>query len=247
VRVDVLAPTNKNTLTATRATLHLSAQSPKSLWRVNDDNKRQLQPEPCQAKQLLSTIVQKAPHQQVLEANQGDQQKELVVKSLVPPNCRELWEFLNQANHYHHFVKDYAAVVKPLTALTSPKVKWAWNDAQQQAFKDIKQKVGASPIFSDPVKGKPFHLCPDASDYAVRAAFRTEGEGWSVPSCGIWTTVHLMNHWQHLLLGAQFEVLTDHQALSKMFGQAESSTGKLARWVSKMQPFKPFNVVSAQQ
>jgi len=36
--------------------------------------------------------------------------------------------------------------------------------------------------------------------------------------------------------------LTDHQALSKMFGQAESPTGKLARWVSKMQPFKPFNV-----
>jgi len=27
-----------------------------------------------------------------------------------------------------------------------------------------------------------------------------------------------------------------------MFGQAESPTGKLARWVSKMQPFKPFNV-----
>jgi len=51
-----------------------------------------------------------------------------------------------------------------------------------------------------------------------------------------------MNHWWHLLLGAQFEVLTDHQALSKMFGQAESPTGKLARWVSKMQLFKPFNV-----
>jgi len=27
-----------------------------------------------------------------------------------------------------------------------------------------------------------------------------------------------------------------------MFGQAELLTGKLARWVSKMQPFKPFNV-----
>jgi len=37
-------------------------------------------PEPFQAKQLLSTVVQKAPHQQVQEANQGDRQKELVVK-----------------------------------------------------------------------------------------------------------------------------------------------------------------------
>jgi len=38
------------------------------------------------AKKLLSTVVQKAPHQQVQEADQGDQQKELVVKSVVPLN-----------------------------------------------------------------------------------------------------------------------------------------------------------------
>jgi len=105
-----------------------------------------------------------------LEANQGDQQKELVVKSLVPWNHRELRKFLKQANHYRHFFKDYTAVVKPLTTLTNPKVKWAWNNAQQQAFNDIKQKVGMSLIFTNPVKGKPFHLCPDASDYTVRAA-----------------------------------------------------------------------------
>jgi len=89
----------------------------KSLRPVNNDNKRQLWPEPCQAKQLLPTIVQKAPHQQVLEANQGDLQKELMVKSLVPWNCRELRGFLKQANHT--FVKDYSAVVRPLTVLMS--------------------------------------------------------------------------------------------------------------------------------
>jgi len=90
-----------------------------------------------------------------------------VVKSEVPQNCRELREFLKQVNLYCCFVKDYAAVVKPLTVLTSPKVKWAWNNAQQQAFNDIKQKVGMSLILSDPVKGKPCHIFPDASDYAV--------------------------------------------------------------------------------
>jgi len=79
-------------------------------------------------------VRKKAPHQQVLEASQGDQQEELVVKSVVPWNCRELREFLKWANHYHHFVKDYTAVVKPLTVLTSPKVKWAWNYAQQQVW-----------------------------------------------------------------------------------------------------------------
>jgi len=44
--------------------------------------------EPCQAKQLLSTVVQKAPHQQFQQADQGDRQKELVVKGVVP--CSDL-------------------------------------------------------------------------------------------------------------------------------------------------------------
>jgi len=44
------------------------------------------------------------------------------------------------------------AVVKPLTAQTSPKGKWEWNNAQQQAFNDIKQKVGT--IFTNPVKSE---------------------------------------------------------------------------------------------
>jgi len=98
-------------------------------------------------------------------------------------------------------------------------VKWAWNNAQQQAFND-KQKVGTSPIFTDPVKGKAFHLCPDTSGYAVGAALEQEGEDgqWHVVAYGNhsltnaerkWSSTekecfaveHFMNHWWHLLLG----------------------------------------------
>jgi len=50
-------------------------------------------------------------------------------------------------------------VVKPLTVLTSPKVKWAWNDAQQQEFDNIKQKVGMSPISTNPVTST---CCPSS-------------------------------------------------------------------------------------
>jgi len=96
-------------------------------------------------------------------------------------------------------------------------VEWAWNDAQQQAFNDIKEKVGTSPIFTDPVKGQPFHLCPDASDYAVGAALEQEGKDgqwhvvaygshsltsaerkWSSKEKECFAVVHFMNHWWHL-------------------------------------------------
>jgi len=65
---------------------------------------------------------------------------------------------------------------------------------------------------------------------------------WSSTEKECFAVVHFKNHWQNLLLGAQFEVLTGHQAPSKMFGQAEPPIGRLARWILKTQLFQPFNV-----
>jgi len=82
-----------------------------------------------------------------------------VVKSLVPRNRRELRGFLKRANHYFHFVKDYSAVVKPLTVLMSPNVEWTWISAQHKAFDEVKQRLASAPILAYPVNGKPFRLC----------------------------------------------------------------------------------------
>lgn len=65
---------------------------------------------------------------------------------------------------------------------------------------------------------------------------------WSVMEKECFGVVHFMDHWQHLLLGAKFEVVTNHQALSWMFRQAEPPTGKLAWWMLKTQPFQHFGV-----
>jgi len=140
-------------------------------------------------------------------------------------------------------------------------VEWTWSSAQQKAFDEVNQRLTSAPILAYPVKSKPFCLCTNASDCAIGPVLEQEGEDgqWHIVAYGSrsltdaerkWSStekeclavVHFMNHWRHLLLGAQFEVLTDHQALSKMFGQAEPPTGKLVRWILKTQPFQPFNV-----
>jgi len=59
---------------------------------------------------------------------------EQVANCAAPRNWKEFKQFLGLANYYHHFVKDYSAVVKPLTVLTSPKVDWMWSSAQQKAL-----------------------------------------------------------------------------------------------------------------
>jgi hypothetical protein len=136
-----------------------------------------------------------------------------VVKSLVLRNHRELKGFLKRANPYRRFVKDYSAVVKPLTVLTSPNVEWTWSSAQQKAFDEVKQRLTSAPILAYPVNGKPFCLCTNASDYAIGAALEQEGEfsqwhvvaygshsltnaerKWSSTEKECFAVVHFMNH-----------------------------------------------------
>jgi len=85
---------------------------------------------------------------------------------------QELRQLLGLANYYPRFVKDYSVVVKPLTVLTSPKVEWTWNSAQQKAFDEVKKRLVSAPILAYPVNGKLFH----ASDYAIRSVLEKEGE-----------------------------------------------------------------------
>jgi len=186
---------------------------------------------------------------------------EQVANCAAPRNRKELRQFLGLAKYYRRFVKDYSVVVKPLTMLTSPNVEWTWSSAQQKAFDEVKQRLTSAPILAYPVNSKPFRLCTNISDYPIGAALEQEGEdglwhvvaygsrslsgaekNWSATEKECFEVVHFMNYWWHFLLGAKFKVLSDHQALSWMFGQAEPPTGKLAMWILKTQPFQPFNV-----
>jgi len=92
---------------------------------------------------------------------------EQVANFAAPRNWKELRQFLGLANYYCRFVKDYSAVVKPLTVLTSPNVDWTWSSAQQKAFDEVKKRLTSVPILAYPVNGKPFCLCTNASDYPV--------------------------------------------------------------------------------
>jgi len=89
---------------------------------------------------------------------------EQVANCAAPSNRKGLRQFLGLANYYRRFVKDYSAVIKPLTMLTSSNVEWTWSSAQQKAFDEVKQRLTSAPILAYPVNGKPFCLCTNSSD-----------------------------------------------------------------------------------
>ena len=53
----------------------------------------------------------------------------------VPKTVRDVRKLMELTNYYRRFIKNFAALAKPLNMLTRKDEKWRWKKAQQKAFK----------------------------------------------------------------------------------------------------------------
>jgi len=51
---------------------------------------------------------------------------------------KDVRKFLDLANYYRRFIKDFAQVARPMNMLTRKDVKWKWGSEQQKAFDELK-------------------------------------------------------------------------------------------------------------
>ena len=70
--------------------------------------------------------------------------------------CRDMWYIRSHLLH-------------TLTELTSPKVKFKWNDVEQKAFDDIKRTVAHNTLLAYPDFNNFFDIHTDDSDYKLGA------------------------------------------------------------------------------
>jgi len=130
-----------------------------------------------------------------------------------------------------------------------------WGDAQREAFRRLRG-VLADPSFLVPARaGARKRLCTDASKYGLGVALLQDegGEGWlpigfaSRKLKGAeprYTTTEKENlavvfglrKFRHHLYGEQFEVVTDHVALTWLLSLRDPKE-RLARWIVEMQTF----------
>ena len=106
-----------------------------------------------------------------------------------PTTVVEVQSFLGLVNYYRRFVKDFAAIARPLYDLTKTDKKQTqsvqkneserkptqksktiqWDENCQTAFDLLKQKVTSPPVLAYPDFSKPFILQTDSSEFALGA------------------------------------------------------------------------------
>ena len=59
---------------------------------------------------------------------------------------KQVRAFLGLAGYYHKFIKNFAQIAKPLTALTYHDVKFAWTSGHHAQFNTLKSALTEAPI-----------------------------------------------------------------------------------------------------
>ena len=166
----------------------------------------------------------------------------------IPKTVKELRSFLGLTGYYRKFVKSYAVISRPLTDLLKIGA-FAWNEAAQQAFDQLKTALSSVPVLAIPNFEIPFEIETDASKGGIGAVMqqghplayisRALGPKWqrlAVYEKELLALVFAVQKWEQYLLGNHFIIKTDQKSL-KWLLQQKISTPFQQFWLSKLMGF----------
>jgi len=199
------------------------------------------------------------PKLRVWVGNGEVQMEEEKVKAIkewkTPTKVKDVKSFLDFANFYPQFIKDFSHIAVLLNQLKG-KGEWKWTEEEQNAFKELKQKITMQPVLALPRREGKFRVEVDASEHAIREVFSQEQEGkwklvaflsrtmppmernYEIYNKELLAIVEALDKWQQYLLDTveKFEVWTDHENL-KYFKESHKLNGRQARWYLKLQDY----------
>ena len=76
---------------------------------------------------------------------------------------------MGHAGFYRRFIKDFSAIARPLCTFLAKDVPFAWSQACEDAFVEVKTMLVSPPIMRSPNWNHSFEIMCDTSDYAIGA------------------------------------------------------------------------------
>ena len=187
-------------------------------------------------------------------SSKGVQVDEEKVKAIqewpTPTNAAQVRSFHGLASFYRRFVRDFSTIAAPLTEVMKKNVAFAWGQAQEEAFTEIKGKLVNPPCLALPNFDKPFEVECDASGVGIGAVLmqdrrpiayfseKLSGATLNYPTYDkeMYALIRALETWQHYLLPREFVVHTDHESLKYLKGQQKLNK-RHAQWMEFIEPF----------
>jgi transposase InsO family protein len=172
-----------------------------------------------------------------------------------PKKVRDIRAFLGLSGYYRAFIRNYAAMSRPLTQLTKKDEKFIWTDFQQRAFDNLKAALTSESVLAHPRFDQPFILSTDASDYAISAILsqlqngkerpisfasrmlNTAERNYSTTQKELLAVVFGTQIHRCFLYGRKFKIVTDHAALKWLITVKNHHCARLTRWVLKLSEY----------
>lgn len=150
-----------------------------------------------------------------------------------PQNVKELRGFLGLAGYYRKFVKHFAVLARPLTALLKKHVLFVWTSDHQAAFEALKLALCSAPVLAMPDFAKPFCIETDACANGIGAVLIQGGHPLAYiskslgPKSACLSTYEkeymsillAVDQWRHYLQHSEFTIFTDQQSLVHLSDQ----------------------------
>ncbi|KAF4530191.1 hypothetical protein B566_EDAN019512 [Ephemera danica] len=156
---------------------------------------------------------------------------------------------------FRRFIQNYAHLCEPLTVLLRKKVRWRWAEQQEESFSALNSCLLSPPILSCPNYEFPFVVQADASAYAIGGALTQDyGDGdrvimylsralsqqernMSATEREALAVIYCLEKFRPYIEGLHVQVITDHFSLIWLLN-LKNPTGRLARWLSRVQQFE---------
>lgn len=190
----------------------------------------------------------------------GDHKIKAVTDFPVPQSIHNVRQFVGLTSYFRQFVPNYACIAKPLTSLLKKSNSWCWSEAEEAAFKKLKEILVCRPVLAlyDPNSYTEVHTDASAIGlggvlfqrqadeklhpvaYYSRQTSSTESKYHSYELETL-AVVETLKKFRSYLVGIQFTVVTDCNSL-KASKEKKELVPRIARWWLQMQEYT-FDIV----
>ena len=190
----------------------------------------------------------------IVEAGKGIRMDPAKIRAIqewqAPSTVKEVRQFLGFANFYRQFIRDYSAIVRPLTDLTQKGVNFIWNNTANEAFQSLKSLFTTEPALVPFDPERETVVETDSSGYANGGTLSQYDDDGRLRTCAYYSRklnpaecnyeihdkellaiIDCMKQWEAELISLDkpFTVVTDHNNL-RYFTKIQRLSERQMRW-----------------